>query len=339
MGMAASCPLAGPAASQGHVSWSGPWASIGIGAIVMNADANVSALRDERIAVDLDAVGSDVLNATLFPVSEQQNLNIDGGSDAGVIGQVALGWDQRLGESNFLLGIFGSFDFYDVESKFSSQASAKGGAPSLQISLDPCAAIEGCAEGIAEFFLLPVIGASVLNDIRDERIDIEGKIEQDYAVALGGRMGWIWSNAFMTYFGAAWTRTSIDGHVSFDIADPFCGPDSICSSYNSRRRSGSIWTRTWMATNCLLAVSTASELEWEGAWFLRGEAAYADFDGITEVFSGSKNQTLFTLQPDVSADVLVVDVLRQIDEQARASISKEDYSVTAALVYKLGVGD
>jgi len=335
LGSAMACLMTAPA-QAGYVNWSGPWASIGIGGIVMNADANVSASRDEQFNVDLDVLGQDILDATLFPLSEQQSLNIDGSSDAGVMGQVALGWDQRLGDSNFLLGVFGSFDFYDVESKFSSQTSATGGAPSIEIGLNPCEAIDGCGEGIVTLILLPVIGASVLNDIRDERIDIEGKVQQDYAWALGGRMGWIWDNTFMTYFGAAWTRTSIDGHVSFNIADPFCGPDSICSSFNSPTSIKLDLDEDVDGYKLMLGGEYGIGHGMGGSWFLRGEAAYADFDGITEVFNGNKSQTLFTLQPDVPANVLVVDVVRQINEQAQASIDKEDYSVHAAIVYKLG---
>ena len=77
---------------------------------------------------------------------------------------------------------------------------------------------------------------------------------------------------------------------------------------------------------------------WGGNWFLRGQAEYQDFDGITESFSGSKNQQIIDIAEGCIGDACLfsLDVQRTIDEAASASIDKEDYSVHAALVFKFG---
>jgi len=63
---------------------------------------------------------------------------------------------------------------------------------------------------------------------------------------------------------------------------------------------------------------------------------YVSDGDSTKALSGGESQTLF--DGPVLA-VFNVGLVRQIEEQARASISKEDYSAHAALVYKLGAGN
>jgi len=418
LGGAMSCLLAAPAAAQGYaspVSWSGPYASVGIGAVFMDADAKVNAARDGAVNVDVfcqeytDYVkghdtkdgesykvsgcpiskrkkifvpgGTDILSATLFPLLQQQILQLDGSSDAGVMGTVSLGWDFQSG--NFVFGPFVSFDFFDVESEFSSQVWAEGGKPSIEFfpgrdcgsgsGAVPCQEVatnnaQRHGHGIKPFIVGGIIGASVAHAIRDEHIEIDGKIEQDYALQVGGRMGYVWNDVFMTYFGAAWTRTSIDGHVNINIADPLCGgPEgSKLCGYLGDEHEGVDLANT--PTNIRLDLDEEVDgykllIGGEyflghmlgGNIFLRGQAEYQDYDGITESFSGSKNQQVFssnshcwkherkavTTAVDNGHKIgckPAIDVTRLINESASASIDKEDYSVHAAVVYKLGGG-
>jgi len=357
----AAIAMAGPAGATGFssgVSWTGPYVGIGVGAVIMDADTKVNASRNGQIDVDVDALDGqiDLLDATLFPLAQSQSLNLDGLSDAGVMGTVSLGYDYRLPNSNFLIGAFGAFDFYNVSADFSSKVWAEGGSPSFSCGEQDCEElldgieIEEDDEQLAAFLAGGIIGAVIAHDIRDEHIEIDGKIEQDYSYQLGGRMGYIWNESFMTYFGAAWTRTSIDGHVNVNIADPLCGGTGadLCSFASEFDGVSLVNTPTSIRLDLdedvdgyklLIGGEYALGNAMGGSWFLRGQAEYQDFDGITEVFSGQKNQQIFSESFEIgddNLDLLSVDVVRQINEAATASIDKEDYSVHAALVYKLG---
>lgn len=71
-----------------------------------------------------------------------------------------------------------------------------------------------------------------------------------------------------------------------------------------------------------------------GSWFLRGEAAYADFDGLSAAFSGQKNQELVDMKKGCNLPCkFELEIERTINEAASASIDKEDYMVHAAPVY------
>jgi len=366
LGGAASCLLAAPASAQGVVEWSGPYASIGIGATIMDADTKVNAARNEQTNIDIQCppVGLGCLipplppdgsiSASIFPLAQQQNLNLDGLTDAGVSGHLSLGWDQRITGSNFLIGAFFDYNFYNVSAEFRSQVWAEGGRPSISFNFndDPVCPEELCLEAVQEVAALDdggplvagiiggIIGASVLNAIRDEHIEIDGKIEQDYSIAVGGRIGYILNEAFMTYFGAAWTRTSIDGHVNVNIADPFCGPGSICDGLNSPTSIRLDLDEEVDGYKLLIGGEYALGQAMGGSWFLRGQAEYHDYDGITKSFSGSRNQQIINFEGfecgNLGCLVAPIDVARQISESASASIDKEDYSVYGALVYKLG---
>jgi hypothetical protein len=357
----AAIAMAGPAGATGYatpVNWSGPWAAIGIGAVVMDTDTKVNASRAGQTDVDVgvDIFGQPILDAeaSLFPLAQQQSLNMDGLSDAGVMGTVSLGWDHRFDNSNLLLGGFVAFDFYNISADFSSKVWAEGGASSVNFDCDQfCQGQLG--EQIGEALEEPlvagivggVIGAAIAHDIRDEHIEIDGKIEQKYAFQVGGRMGYIWNETFMTYFGAAWTRTKIDGHINVNIADPLCGGTGaeLCSLVSEIPGVSLVNSPTSIRLDAdkdvdgyklLVGGEYALGSGMGGSWFLRGQAEYQDFDGISATFSGQKDQEIFSETFGLDGFGLSVDVARQINEQAAASIDKEDYSAHAALVYKFG---
>jgi len=188
--------------------------------------------------------------------------------------------------------------------------------------------------------------SSILNDIRDEHIEIDGKIEQDYAIAAGGRIGYIWREEFLTYFGAAWTRTSIDGYINVNIADPFCSPGTFCDELNNPTNLRVNLDQEVDGYKLMLGGEYALGNALGGGWFLRGQAEYADYDGLSEAISGNKKQNILSIGPNCTEDLKKgeavcanpsVDIVRQINEQATASIDKEDYSVHGALVYKIGI--
>ena len=420
LGGAMACLLAAPASATGWANsdpWAGLWGGIGIGAVVMDADAKVNTSRDGAINAKIECQekayevkylnGSDgeipegryvdgcpvkvhdqylgflkngkdggaSIAATLFPLLQQQILNLDGSSDAGVMGTISAGYDFRSG--NFVFGPFISFDFFDVESKFSSQVWAEGGTPSIDFGgkkPEPCSN-SGCESAwesqnglIDPGFLIGLgIGAAAAHAIRDEHIEIDGKIKQDYALQVGGRMGYVWNETFMTYFGAAWTRTSIDGHVNIHIADPLCGgPEGskLCGFADSLEKVNLVNTPTNIRLDLdeevdgyklLVGGEYLMGYAAGGNWFLRGQAEYHDYDGFSEHFSGQKNQQIFSKDGgycrekyyDVKGDdgyiqrkktvcKPSIDVTRLINEQAWVDIDKEDYSVHAALVYKFG---
>jgi len=381
LGGAMACLLAAPASATGWANddpWAGLWGAVGIGAVVMDTDTKVSASRDGRVNVDAGCPATvennqgeqvdnlvcatgpfepgEGISASLFPLLQQQLLNLDGLSDAGVMGTVSGGYDFRSG--NFVFGPFVAFDFYNVEAEFSSQVWAEGGRPSIEFlgDGDNGLDLDGLDIGpIGAFIAGGIIGASIAHAIRDEHIEIDGKIEQDYAFQVGGRMGYIWNETFMTYFGAAWTRTSIDGHVNINIADPLCGgPEGskLCGFVSEFEGVNLANTPTNIRLDLdeevdgyKLLVGGEYLLGYGagGNWFLRGQAEYQDFDGITEVFSGQKNQQIFREAAFCAAGSTTaaclnpsIDIVRQINEEASASIDKEDYSVHAALVYKFG---
>jgi len=365
--------MAALANAQGAVEWSGPYVSIGVGGVMMDTDTQVTGFRDERTDVDIEcplrtdedrrvercllgpfAPGEGV-SASIFPLVQQQLLQFDGLSDPGVVGVLSAGWDMRFMNSDFLIGAFFDYHFYNVSAEFKSQFWAEGGPPSISFNFDgeiPSLAdlqeidgFDGDSELVAGI-IGGVIGASILNDIREEHIEIDGKIEQDYAIAAGGRIGYIWREEFLTYFGAAWTRTKINGHINVNIADPFCGPGSFCDELNSPTNLRLNLDQEVDGYKLLIGGEYALGNALGGGWFLRGQAEYADYDGISEAISGNQKQNILSIGPNcfnnpeggqATCANPSVDIVRQINEQATASIGKEDYSVHGALVYKIGI--
>jgi len=168
-------------------------------------------------------------------------------------------------------------------------------------------------------------------------------------------MGYIWNETFMTYFGAAWTRTKVDGYVNIHIADPLCGGSGseLCSYLSEHDGVNLVNTPTDIRLDLDEEVDGYKLLVGGeyflghmlgGNMFVRGEGTYQDYDGFSEAFAGQKNQQIFSssdhcwYNEKYSKTVCkpAIDVARVINESASVNIDKEDYSVHAALVYKFG---
>jgi opacity protein-like surface antigen len=353
LGGAMACLLAAPASATGWNygggdAWSGPYVGIGIGGVSQDADVKTSASRNEvtNLDINIESHYSDSsVSAALFPLSQMHN-STGSASDASVLGLVTLGWDQRVG-GNWLLGGVFNFDWMNTSAKFSSETWAQGGSSSFDVDLSPgaykalhytckehsfaCGAIVG---GVA--------GATLAHDIRDEHISINGKVEQDYSLQLGGRMGYIWNEVFMTYGGAAWTRTKTKVSATIDIADPVCGSDLLCKEIGSPTQIN--LNKSNDTDGYKLFVG--GEYNVGGNWFLQGQASYSDLDGLNNMLSGQKSQTIIDFETQVhdqqacnsgcGGTNLSVELERQIAETAEISVDKKDYMVHAAVIYKFG---
>jgi opacity protein-like surface antigen len=337
LGGAMACLLAAPASATGWNygggdAWSGPYVGIGIGGVSQDADVKTSASRNEVTNLDID-FGDSSVSAALFPLSQMHN-STGSASDASVLGLVTLGWDQRVG-GNWLLGGVFNFDWMNTSAKFSSETWAQGGSSSFDVDLSP-GAYEAlhykCQDSFACGAIVGgVAGATLAHDIRDEHISINGKVEQDYSLQLGGRMGYIWNEVFMTYGGAAWTRTKTKVSATIDIADPVCGSDFLCKEIGSPTQIN--LNKSNDTDGYKLFVG--GEYNVGGNWFLQGQASYSDLDGLNNMFSDQKSQTIIDFET-CNSPCIDVALERQIAEAAEISVDKKDYMVHAAVIYKFG---
>lgn len=267
--------------------WQGLSVGLGLGVGTMNADISGSGSRNGEIGL-CDARDCGPTFFPLIGLEQRNTFDLSDSGDAGIFGTVQLGYDWKL-RDRWIVGAFVDADWGSDIGAESKQTNA--------VNLN----ILG--------FPVPLLNSSV-----------ETQVEQEWALTVGGRVGWLATPGTLLYVLAGYTHVELDdAHVRVNFADPLGGLIPAIDSPTSLkvRLPDSLDGYT---------LGAGIETKLTSALSLKFEYRYTELDGESEAVSKTKIQCCVTR----------FDIARRIQEDAKADLDADIHSIRAVLSYKFG---
>lgn len=198
---AVAMALSAQASAQPADTWSGFSVSIGGGGAKTDTDLNVDTRNTDRLAFP----GFFGFFPGIYSLDGQATghagLKDDGWHGFGTL---QAGYDQRIG--NFVVGVFGDFDFYPDKPKESSTSGIDG---SVTAHFDP-------------FGPIPAFPISPAFPVANYA-SVSSSVELDNTWSVGGRLGYLVTPGVLIYGLGGYTQARLDGQVSLAYADAITG--------------------------------------------------------------------------------------------------------------------
>jgi outer membrane immunogenic protein len=295
-------------------TWTGFSVGVGGGVGTLNADMNSRAARTDTIGLNI----LDIVNVDLLDINQDYSSNLSDLGGTGGFFTVQGAYDYQFA-SRWVAGGFVDADWSNISGH--GKQSSSSSLTLLPNGLPDGAPID---DEDLEDFLGSIAGFTVPLG----RATIDSKVTTDWAVTVGGRLGWLASPSTLLYVLGAYTHQELsNARVNVSIADPLGPLSEIGLDINSPT------SLTVKLPDSLdgFSLGGGGEVKIGGPWTLKLEYRWTHLEGSTGKASSKVEQCCVGIED-------IIGVYRNVNSSASADLDLDVQTVRGAVTYHFWSG-